>query len=208
MSSNLIPTVSLRDLMRQRAMGQTAKPGSGQGTQGQQNAGGGDGGVQPQQPQQPARQAQRAAGPAQAPAASGAAETTATVTSRTVTIRRRARVDDAYVTVETREGTRAFRNNNPGNIVDGNFAQTNGAVGTDGRFAVFPDAAAGFQALNNLLMTPTYQNLSVDQAIARYAPPNENNTAAYQAGVRTAIGATGSGSHRADPRSGHPAHHS
>ena len=144
----------------------------------------------PQQGQQPARQAQQPARPPQAPGET-AAETTATVTGRTVAIRRRAQVDDAYVTVETRTGTRAFRNNNPGNIVDGNFAQSNGAVGTDGRFAVFPNAAAGFQALNNLLMTPTYQNLSVDQAIARYAPPNENNTAAYQAGVRTAIGATG-----------------
>jgi hypothetical protein len=191
MSSSPLPTVSLRDLMQQQALGQGQLDGDQQNPQRRQNTGGNNYGVQPQQPQQQAGQTQQAAGPARAPAASGAAETTATITGRTVAIRRRARVDDAYVTVETRTGTRAFRNNNSGNIVDGNFAQANGAIGTDGRFAVFPDAAAGFQALSNLLTTPTYQNLTVDQAIARYALPNENDTAAYQAGVRTAIGATG-----------------
>jgi len=136
-------------------------------------------------------QAQQTGGAAQASTPSGPAETTATVTGRTVTIRRRANVDDAYVTVENRTGTRAFRNNNPGNIVDGDFARNNGAISTDGRFAVFPDADTGFRALNSLLRTPRYQNSSVDQAIARYAPPNENDTAAYQAGVRRAVGVSG-----------------
>jgi hypothetical protein len=95
------------------------------------------------------------------------------------------------VTVETRTGTHAFRDNNPGNIRDGNFAENNGAVGNDKGFAIFPTSGDGFQALGGLLGSSSYQRLSVDQAINRYAPPSENDTAAYQSTVRAQVGVSG-----------------
>ena len=93
--------------------------------------------------------------------------------------------------IENRTGTHAFRDNNPGNMKAGAFAQVNGSVGTDGVFAVFSSSGAGFLALNALLSGPSYQNLTVDQAIYRYAPPSENDTGAYQTTIRTAVGVTG-----------------
>lgn len=76
-------------------------------------------------------------------------------------------------------GTRAWRNNNPGNIVRGSFTQNHGDIGTDGRFAIFPDEATGMAALLALLLTSTYQSLTIKDAIFKYAPPNENDSDAY-----------------------------
>jgi len=50
----------------------------------------------------------------------------------------------------------------------------------------------GWQALYDLLDTSTYQNLTLDDAIARYAPPSQNNTAAYQTYVSNQLGVPGS----------------
>jgi RHS repeat-associated protein len=113
--------------------------------------------------------------------------TTVTITTETTT-----GPDGAGTrTIENRTGTHAFRDNNPGNIRAGNFATANGAIGTDNGFAIFPNSGTGFQAMSNLLSGPSYQKLTVDQAISRYAPPSENNTAAYQAAIRTAVGVSG-----------------
>lgn len=76
-------------------------------------------------------------------------------------------------------GTRAWRNNNPGNLEYGKFARNNGAIGTDGRFAIFPDVTTGFNAMANLLSTNAYQNLTIQEAINRYAPSSENNVENY-----------------------------
>ncbi len=76
-------------------------------------------------------------------------------------------------------GTRAWRNNNPGNIRMSDFAKRVGAIGEAGGFAVFPDKETGMYAIEALLRTNTYQNLTVAGAISRYAPPSENNTSAY-----------------------------
>jgi hypothetical protein len=76
-------------------------------------------------------------------------------------------------------GTRAWRNNNPGNIRAGRFANRHGAIGEAGGFAVFPDEMTGRRAVDALLRTETYQELTVGGAIARYAPPNENDTGQY-----------------------------
>lgn len=76
-------------------------------------------------------------------------------------------------------GTRAWRNNNPGNISRGSFAAAQGAIGDDGRFAVFPDEGTGFAAIIALLSTETYRALSLRDAIFRYAPPNENPSESY-----------------------------
>ncbi len=88
-------------------------------------------------------------------------------------------------TVETRQGgSRAWRNNNPGNIVAGKFANTHGAIGNNNGFAVFPDEETGQRASAALLRTSTYSKLSIDQAIARRSPPNENDTPQLQQLVR------------------------
>ncbi len=90
-----------------------------------------------------------------------------------------------------RDGTRAWRNNNPGNIEYGRFARANGAVGTDGRFAVFPTYEAGRAAKEALLFeSSSYRGLSLGQAISRYAPSFENNTGSYIAQVARAAGVT------------------
>jgi len=75
---------------------------------------------------------------------------------------------------ETLRGPRPIRNNNPGNLEYGDFAVKQGAVGTDGRYAVFPTPQDGWNAKVNLLKTNTYQKLSIQDAFNRYAPPSEN----------------------------------
>lgn len=78
---------------------------------------------------------------------------------------------------------RPQRNNNPGDIEFGPFTEANGAIHGDPRFAVFPDAATGWAALQALLATPEYATLTIAEAVARYAPPSENNTDSYVASV-------------------------
>lgn len=90
--------------------------------------------------------------------------------------------------VERRQGVRSWRNNNPGNIEYGTFAQANGAVGTDGRFAVFPTYEAGRAAKAALIFEGgNYKNLTLSAAIARYAPASENNTAWYAKTVLASV---------------------
>ena len=89
---------------------------------------------------------------------------------------------------EASGGSRAWRNNNPGNLEDGKFARNNGAIGTDGRFAIFPDTATGFNAMASLLATNSYQKLTIEGAINRYAPPNENNVENYLKSIERQTG--------------------
>ena len=89
---------------------------------------------------------------------------------------------------EASGGSRAWRNNNPGNLEDGKFARNNGAIGTDGRFAIFPDAMTGFNAMAGLLATSPYQSLTIEGAINRYAPPNENNVENYLKSIEKQTG--------------------
>ena len=100
-------------------------------------------------------------------------------------------------TVQTRKGDRNWRNNNPGNIEWGPFAQSKGAIGTDGRFAIFPTYEMGRQAKSDLLFEgKNYKDLNIKQAISRYAPPKnnkgefENDTPAYIKAVTSAVGGT------------------
>ena len=97
-------------------------------------------------------------------------------------------------------GSRAWRNKNEGNIVYGSFARRYGAIGHDQNvaghtMAVFPTEEAGRRAKAALLFeSPKYRNLSLHDAIYRYAPPKDrqgrviNNTAAYYSRVLDAVG--------------------
>lgn len=86
-------------------------------------------------------------------------------------------------------GTRAWRNNNPGNIRPGRFSDRIGGIGRAGGFAVFPDEQTGLDAIVRLLKTDSYQKKTLAGAIRSWAPPSDgNNTSAYQRQVEKAIG--------------------
>lgn len=88
-----------------------------------------------------------------------------------------------------RTGDRNWRNNNPGNMEYNKYTASLGAIGSDGRFAIFPNMETGRKAKGDMLFNGArYKNLTLTAAIARYAPPHENNTAAYQKAVLSAVG--------------------
>lgn len=93
---------------------------------------------------------------------------------------------------------RSVRNNNPGNIDHGGFnwqgqmpdAQMNTAQKLEPRFVVFKTPAWGFRALCVELHTYWQHDgcRTIDAVIARWAPPVENNTEAYQKDVAAKSG--------------------
>lgn len=90
--------------------------------------------------------------------------------------------------------TRGLRNNNPGNIEYGAFTKKYGATGSDGRFATFSTMIEGIRAIAELLVVYSVQPDgkggkidTVREAISRWAPSNENHTAAYIALVCTLL---------------------
>lgn len=101
--------------------------------------------------------------------------------------------DVVYTTADGRRvrrtgGTRAWRNMNPGNIRYSEFSRNAGAIGQAGGFAVFPDEETGTRAISSLLRGQSYNNLTIARAITRYAPPSENNTAAYHRRIQQITG--------------------
>lgn len=86
-------------------------------------------------------------------------------------------------------GSRAWRNNNEGNIQYGDFAKNHGAIGTDGRFAIFPNEATGRAAKRALIFYgKNYRDKDLKGAISRYAPAFENDTNGYFRQVLNAVG--------------------
>jgi hypothetical protein len=91
------------------------------------------------------------------------------------------------------EGSRPQRNNNPGDLVFCAESERFGATHGDPRFAVFPDAETGWEALRHWLSLPAefedgklvagYLGATVEQIVNRFAPPVENNSSAYVANV-------------------------
>ena len=77
-------------------------------------------------------------------------------------------------------GSRTWRNMNPGAIRYGDFTKQYGACGKAGGFAVFPTEEDGMKALKGLLKSDGYCNLTLASAVSKWAPPFENNTRAYQ----------------------------
>ena len=84
-------------------------------------------------------------------------------------------------------GHRNWRNNNPGNLEYGKFAKKNGAIGTDGRFAIFASMKDGYVAQVALLSGNRYKNKSIKNAIYKYAPSFENNTGRYINKITSAL---------------------
>ena len=97
-------------------------------------------------------------------------------------------------TTARRTGTFAARNNNPGNLENGSFARSMGAldlsqveIDRNGqssnppeRFAIFPTYAMGREAKRKLLFEGSrYKDKTISVALSTYAPPSENNTQNY-----------------------------
>ena len=79
-------------------------------------------------------------------------------------------------------GTISWRNNNPGNIRTSSFTKKNGEIGQAGGFAIFPSLEIGMNAIKKLLRSKSYNNLTIEKAISRYAPNGDgnNNEKVYQ----------------------------
>jgi hypothetical protein len=87
-------------------------------------------------------------------------------------------------TIEQRSGDFGWRQNNPGNVKYSSnpnwwghkFGAMEGGKATDGdTFAVFPSLEAGNAARAHLLFeNPNYKDLTLKQAMYRYAPPKSN----------------------------------
>lgn len=77
------------------------------------------------------------------------------------------------------EGSRSWRNNNPGNLANFPFAKENGSIGTDGRFAIFPDIETGQRARKKLLKGSKYYHLTIKEMAYKYEPESEEKSEAY-----------------------------
>lgn len=84
---------------------------------------------------------------------------------------------------------RGIRNNNPLNIrISGDNWQ--GAVGDDGSFVQFETPEKGIRAAARILKNyrDKYGLSSINEIIARWAPPNENDTASYITHIAKHVG--------------------
>lgn len=84
-------------------------------------------------------------------------------------------------------GTRTWRNNNPGNLVPGKVSKRNNAIGKAGGFAVFPDYESGHAALLDSLKN-VHGTKDIDLLMHAFAPPHENDTAKYISFLRKKTG--------------------
>lgn len=81
-------------------------------------------------------------------------------------------------------GSRAQRNNNPGNLRAGA-----GQIGTDAAgYAIFPDLATGWAAFERQIRLDAGRGLTLAQFIGKYAPPSENDTQGYLGFVTSRLG--------------------
>ncbi len=84
---------------------------------------------------------------------------------------------------------RGIRNNNPGNIVSGDFATKQGATGTDGTFATFDTPEQGIKAMKSLLENYQKKGLdTVSDMLNRWAPGADDNVDSYIRSVAKEMG--------------------
>lgn len=70
-------------------------------------------------------------------------------------------------------GTIATRQNNPGNLIYGPFAQNMGATGAGtNNIAIFPNSSTGFSAMDQLIQQYAGKGYNIQQLIGAWAPPN------------------------------------
>lgn len=91
-------------------------------------------------------------------------------------------------------GLSNWDHNNPGNIhIEGNFAQgygaTQGRKDGSGHVAIFPTMEAGLQAMQDLIFSPRYSNLTVSQARNRWVNGDPNAATTSTPHIVKAIGA-------------------
>ncbi|WP_084201320.1 LysM peptidoglycan-binding domain-containing protein [Geobacter pickeringii] len=80
--------------------------------------------------------------------------------------------DDQGNITEYRGGTLSWRNNNPGNIINGKWAIRHGAIGNNGRFAIFASPDDGRKAKLTLLQTKYINYNSIREVIKGRFDPN------------------------------------
>ena len=97
---------------------------------------------------------------------------------------------DGHTEVRT-GGSQSWRNNNPGNIRYGPFARSQGAIGSANGFAVFASEQEGQNALNVLMSGSTYSAMTINAAIEKYAPSNENDSVSHAANITRISGLSG-----------------
>lgn len=92
-------------------------------------------------------------------------------------------------TAQQRLPTRGVRNNNPGNIRHGDAWQGMRPEQTDRDFVQFTTPEFGIRALAKTLLSYQAKHglRTVAQIVARWAPPSENDTAAYIKAVAGAV---------------------
>ena len=79
-----------------------------------------------------------------------------------------------------KKGTRAWRNQNPGNVRYSKANPWNGQLGEAGGFCVFSDRSYGERAVRIILTKYASRGLTLTEAIHTYAPGSDgNNTTAY-----------------------------
>lgn len=72
------------------------------------------------------------------------------------------------------KGSWTWRNNNPGNIrKPSKENMPAGVIGLAGGFLIFSSYEMGFNALQNLLKKDFYQDLTIFDTVAKYAPTKE-----------------------------------
>jgi hypothetical protein len=71
--------------------------------------------------------------------------------------------------------SKSFENRNPGNLRSGSFAESRGAIDDGHGYAKWPTVIQGLAAMVSLLGVKSYRDLSLADAIKRYAPANDNN---------------------------------
>lgn len=85
-------------------------------------------------------------------------------------------------------GSLAYQNNNPGNLV---YAGQAGASPGAGGFAYFPTLAAGQQALQNQIQLYAAQGMSIQDMMNIYAPAsNGNDPTGYAQTIANSLGVT------------------
>ncbi|MEE3626189.1 hypothetical protein UCD39_19750 [Nitrospirillum sp. BR 11752] len=106
-------------------------------------------------------------------------------------------IENSDGSTETRSGgSRAWRNNNPGNLGykpgggDEYLAHRYGAIGSDGERAIFPDEASGIAAQKALLLGK-YGDNTVDEMIGNWADKKIDDVPAYRARIHLWTGLTG-----------------